>query len=262
MALTHNIDEALRIAAQSGNLKKLKELIDEKALYFDFPQNLDKTNHLGMSVLHVAVKSSQLDAARMIIEAGANVNQRKNNSDTSLITALKTHLGAPASRHPLTLPVIKLLIDSKANVNEKNNSFETPLHFAGHDKCGQCALWLIDAGAFLSPMTRVHEAPLHWAALKGYVEPIKALLAAGANPNPVTRKDYRSPLETAALWGHYDAIIALVKGGAEIDESVIKIASPDIRPQVEALFERQKLESVLNGKRNEDDQTSGNTLAL
>jgi uncharacterized protein len=59
---------------------------------------------------------------------------------------------------------------------------------------------------------------LHWAAFHDDVEMVKALLAAGANPNAATREGAITPLSMACTNGSAAVIEALLKAGADANE--------------------------------------------
>lgn len=70
------------------------------------------------SLLHIAVKYSNPDIVRLLLEASANVDAKNNDGETPL------HI---AAKYP-DLDIVMLLLDNFADVHAKNNNGETPLH--------------------------------------------------------------------------------------------------------------------------------------
>src|SRR5690606_39321673 len=67
-----------------------------------------------------------------------------------------------------------------------------------------------------SPTRRSSDLPLLWAAYHSDVEMVKALLAAGADPDAANRFGM-TPLMQASRYGDAEVIRALLDGGASLD---------------------------------------------
>jgi ankyrin repeat protein len=86
----------------------------------------------GWTPLICAAFNANLDTARLLIQRGANVNARDDNSSkTVLMHSVCNMFSAPPDR-PL---VVRLLIDSGANVNAKDNYGYTALAHAEGRSC-------------------------------------------------------------------------------------------------------------------------------
>ena len=57
----------------------------------------------------------------------------------------------------------------------------------------------------------IGNTPLHYACLNGHIEPVKALLAAGADPEKHNKSD-KSPIYEAILKEHNQLVDELMKG--------------------------------------------------
>ena len=85
------------------------------------------------------------------------------------------------------------------------------------------ALRLLAEGADPNKSNRRGETPLHWAAIKSDVKLVVALLAAGANPNGMTRSKHAigngaakaTPLHFAASRSSLEVIDCLLESGAD-----------------------------------------------
>ena len=103
----------------------------------------------------------------------------------------------------------------------------------------QVAKTLIDAGADLTIRNMYSQTPLHHAAFHGETEILNAILAAGADANPLTEAhqvpcgppegipaSYDTPLHLAAQMMNAETVAALVDGGAKIDAENASGATP------------------------------------
>jgi ankyrin repeat protein len=109
-ALNKSWQTPLMAAALSGDERLVKLLIDHKA-------NVNIGSKVGMTALMYA---RGLSALRMLIAAGASVNDKSITGETGLYYA--TQRADPDA--------VKALIEAGANVNAKNDRDMTPLHLA------------------------------------------------------------------------------------------------------------------------------------
>jgi ankyrin repeat protein len=138
------------IKKREPNLNLISDLITLGA-------NLDwkNENDSNRTPLYVAAYWGKVEIARMLIDAGADVDVKDNNDDTSLHVAIKYG----------RVEVVRILIDAGANLNVQNNQGETPVHYAAMNGNPGIARMLIDAGADENILT--HEG-LRWDELIDY----------------------------------------------------------------------------------------------
>ena len=92
---------------------------------------------------------------------------------------------------------------------------EAPIHDAARMGTRQEVERLLKASAQNRDVrTPLGASPLHYAAMNGDSGPLKALLAAGANPNG-RDTDGRTPLHMAAFATRRDAVMLLLQAGAD-----------------------------------------------
>lgn len=131
----------------------------------------------GFSPLMFAVQSGDVASARLLLDAGQDVNQASADGVTPLILSLYQHIN-PQPDFPLITEVVgdvamaRLLLEAGADPNKAESHGLTPLHAAvfvahGHDHMGS----LTDVPTVLRP---------HDAAAE---EAVRLLLARGADPN-------------------------------------------------------------------------------
>lgn len=135
-------------AVRDGDVNTLKKLLKPKP-------KLDFVNSKEMTPLMIASADNNLEIVRMLVEAGANINQKnKENGKTALMYAsalgylevcefllsqknilinAKDKEGKTALMHAVAnarVEIVKLLLDKKANVNARTNTEESALSIA------------------------------------------------------------------------------------------------------------------------------------
>lgn len=164
------------------------------------------TGCTAMTPQNRAASRRQADAARALIDAGADLNARDNNGWTLLTSAA-------SSGHA---DVVKLLLGAGADVNARSVSGSTPLSWAVTAGHADVAKLLIGAGADVNAQDKDGWTLLHWAASSGHADVAKVLLDGGADVN-ARDKDGSTPLRMAMSWGHADAAKVLVAAGADVN---------------------------------------------
>ncbi|EEU35638.1 uncharacterized protein NECHADRAFT_28746, partial [Fusarium vanettenii 77-13-4] len=94
----------LRDAAKSGNVAVLKEFLNRE------PGNIDSQSNEGKSALHIAAENGEIEAAKLLIEHGANVNIRDAQGRPPLA------LAATSGR----TRVAEMLLQNKAEVEPQD----------------------------------------------------------------------------------------------------------------------------------------------
>ncbi|MDI9408645.1 MAG: ankyrin repeat domain-containing protein [Candidatus Pacebacteria bacterium] len=161
------IDERGRSALHSAvgydRLDSLNQLIKTKI-------DIDTPDGLGNSALLFASINNKLEAATILIKAGANVNFKKQNS---YVTPL---LVAIYRKYPTFL---KLLLDNNAIVTETDSLGKTVLMFAAEVDSVESVPLLLAAKVAVNAKTKDGRTALFFAAEQGNDEIVKMLLKAG-----------------------------------------------------------------------------------
>ena len=163
----------------------------------------------GMTPLMYAARDGRMDTARMLLDAGAEINARDANDITPLITAI-------TNNHP---DVARLLIERGADIKAA-------------DWYGRTALWAAVETRNMDVDNATFENSIERAP---FLELIQVLLERGADPNartrevPPVRNDFlritaslswvdftgQTPFITAALAGDVTVMKMLLKHGAD-----------------------------------------------
>jgi ankyrin repeat protein len=116
-----------------------------------------------------AVEADRVEAARVLLDAGASIHQ-------------ETEFGEQPINKASSLPMLELLIERGADVNHIDNCGEWPLKRLASMGNAPAVRWLLAAGAEVD-LTSTGETALHDAVFSDDVETVDALLDAGAYIN-------------------------------------------------------------------------------
>ena len=174
-------------------------------LLIDAGSDINKGDKDGKTPLHYAARYGKEDVAKVIIEAGADINKGNGDGNSPL------HYAARYGEED----VAKVLIEAGADINKGSKRGSTPLHHAaGEGKDNQAKL-LIDAGADSNKGNIDGQTPLHLAIGKGQVSVALRIIEAGADLKYV---NVDKLLHKAAIHGHDNAAKFLIKAGADLNK--------------------------------------------
>lgn len=142
----------------------------------------------GISILYWAVEQHYVDAARTLLENGADpdIRPKKGGAETALYATIKSlsYGNDPFESQKIekSKAMAELLIQHGANVNHSPKIGNTPLHKAAlRGRTDLCELF-IQNGAKVDASDVLGNTPLHYAAKEGYWESTQFLLENGAQP--------------------------------------------------------------------------------
>ncbi|KAM7366840.1 hypothetical protein PAMP_014783 [Pampus punctatissimus] len=159
----------------------------------------------NITPLHEACIQAHPNCARLLLEAGAQVDIRTIHGSTPLCNACSSG----------SLECAKLLLEYGAKVNPSLTALTaSPLHEACIQGNVEVVKLLIASNAQLEAYDIHFGPPLHIACAKGHVDCVKELLNAGANVNSV--KFHETALHHAARVDMVDMIELLMGFGANV----------------------------------------------
>jgi ankyrin repeat protein len=200
-------------AAEIGSVDAMRLLIDRGA-------EVNRQNAFGSTALMWSV--SDPAKVRVLLDHGAQVNTVARSGRTALIIAAFTNPSAE---------VVRLLLAKGAKVDVMDLRHVTPLNAATFGNDTATVRLLLDAGADIhTPDTFIGLTPLMNAAGNRNVEAVKLLIAKGASVNAVSKTEGLpkiqtgtvefggwTPLLMASAFGPSEAVKLLLDAGAQID---------------------------------------------
>jgi uncharacterized protein len=229
-------------AAMRGDSDQLVTLLEHGA-------DVNEAQGDGMTALHWAATNGDVEAARPLIYAGANVRattrlnavtplwlaaqsgdavmvylllDNKAEADAANGSGVTPLMVAAASGNP---DVVGVLMERGANPNSAEKVYgQTPLMFAAAKNEADVIGVLADKGADVAAATKVRTSSsnepmggltaLHYAVRQGNVQAVDALLDRGADINQVSA-DGTTPLMLATINGQFDLAMHLLERGAD-----------------------------------------------
>lgn len=212
--------KALCEAASEGNCSKIIDLLNKKV-------DINCKHEALCTPLHAAVFSEKIEAVKLLLDRGEDVNTLGAEATTISISIQKNSVkrkkdlvikGLPDGRdRPIhfaaflgNMNIVSLLIERKASVKICGTDGQTPLHWSASNISKEIPSLLIKSGADVNAINKRGETPLHFAARNGSLEIAELLIGKGADVNAKT-KDGHSPF--------YSAVSNLI--------TIVKIVIPD-----------------------------------
>jgi len=247
--------DRLYSAIRANDLRQIKTLLDEGI-------SAKAEGPDGITPLMVAAETGSLDAMKMLIDRGADVNARNTYGSTALmwsVTDLKkvrllldhgadVNVAARSGRTALIIAsfanpsaeVVRMLLAKGANVAVMDQRKVTPLNAATFGNDTATVRLLLDASADVNTAdTFIGLTPLINASGNRNLEAVKLLLAKGANVNAVSKTQDLpkiqtgtvefggwTPLLMAVPFGPPEIITTLMDAGAKVNVQDYRGFSP------------------------------------
>ena len=174
------LEEILEDAVERGDVENVKKYLEDDYLHVNSPR-------FQPTLLYRASASGYAEVVKVLLEAGANMNEIKYNTIAG---------DAPiqvASRNGHA-EVVKILLEAGANVDSDERV-------------------LLDS----LPYEKTGRTPLFLASGNGRVEVVKVLLEAGANVNTKDKDNGWTPLHLASGNGRVEVVKVLLSAGADVN---------------------------------------------
>ena len=149
----------------------------------------------GLTALTFAAREGDLDSAKKLLDAGADVNQATEYGWTPLLTAVNNR----------NYRLAQLLIDRGADVNKPNKGGWTPLYLAVDNRN-------IEGGDYPVPKPDID-----------HLEVINSLLAKGANPNAKVKDNTLTRTIFTMQWFFEDGATPFIRASQSSDVVLMKL---------------------------------------
>jgi ankyrin repeat protein len=130
---------------------------DIMQLLLDYGANVNVDDKHRNTPLHFAASEGHFEAARMLLERGADVNSQNDKGLTPLLQASQ-------GRREGHRDIMRLLLDYGANVNMHDKHRNNPLHFAVSEGHFEVARMLLERGADVNSKNDEGLTPLERAS--------------------------------------------------------------------------------------------------
>jgi len=200
----------LHDAAASGNLAKVRDLLDNQGV------SVDQKGYLGETALHQAASRGRLEVVDELLVRQAAVDPRDRSGRTPLDWASTNG----------QLETMVRLLDAGANPNARSQGGYAIVHAVaeigdlGEARRSEVLRLLVTRGADIHARVR-GAGMLHLLARGAHLEGMRAVVDLGVPVDDLTPEGL-TPLHTAAAAGQSRPVLLLLEMGAQVDR-----ASPD-----------------------------------
>ncbi|KAH9498484.1 hypothetical protein Btru_007628 [Bulinus truncatus] len=226
----------LFMAIEAGNVLVIKELLSQNSQ----GQITCRRNDTGDTALHLACRKKDLEAVKLLVDAGINLDLKNKDGQTAVhvstwegdenVLRYLYSVGANFSvqdkleRMPLHIAaerghtdLVEFLISHcKATLTDRTQDGSTLIHIASKYGHPETALAFLKKGVPLLMPNKDGAICLHVAAMMGHTAVVKALIAKGATVNATT-KDGQTALHLAVKYKKPHVVQALIGSGAQVE---------------------------------------------
>lgn len=192
-------DLPIHTAAIHGQVEIARTLLEAGA-------EVDAADADNSTPLHDATIMRHPEMVMFLLEQGADVNRRDYNAGYALSFAASG--GDPA--------IVQMILDAGADLYHRGANGFTLLHFAAMRGLEDFARILLEAGEDVNARTVYGDTPLKWAAVRDQQAIMRLLLAHGADPDAADGQGTTS-LMRAAAQGNLPVGRLLLEWGADVN---------------------------------------------
>ncbi|MCJ1391016.1 hypothetical protein MMC18_003877 [Xylographa bjoerkii] len=133
--------------------------------------NATTADRRRIPVLSLATEGQHENVVKLLIDAGADVNQGSDDDTRALHRAAKHNRPA----------ILQVLLDKGVSVDDTDKRGRTALCYAAEEGHTVATRILLSRRANPNAQDYEKRTPLHWATMKGHLAVVKLLIAAGAS---------------------------------------------------------------------------------
>ncbi|MHC4458074.1 MAG: ankyrin repeat domain-containing protein [Planctomycetota bacterium] len=212
------------IAAQLGNAARITKILEKK------PGLVNTLNMAGLTPLHEAANGGHVDAAKVLLTHGADVEAeriggftplhdaivKKHRDVAELLIANGAKIHGEMSAAYVDKQTVQLLIDLGADVNQRDKRGMSPLDEAALHGNTNVLQLLLDHDADVNASGEYGSTPLHYTGHRGEAEAAKLLIEKGAEID-VKAKNGDTPLCRAIRSSQLKVAEVLLANGADVN---------------------------------------------
>ncbi|OGW95739.1 MAG: hypothetical protein A2Z81_03515 [Omnitrophica WOR_2 bacterium GWA2_45_18] len=203
------LDTALAAAVMGNQTSVIKYLIEKGA-------HANPTNFKDTGLLINAIMHERYEAAKALIEAGAEVNIKGYKRIIHGIQVDWDWTPLMCSAYKGQLSLVELLIEKGSDIHQKGSSnsrsdLETSADIAAYSGHLDILKLLIDKGSELN------EETIYKSVRGGHVQIVEYLLSKGIEINRLSASSGKTLLMEASWWGHLDFVNLFIKNGADVN---------------------------------------------
>ncbi|MEO6908801.1 MAG: ankyrin repeat domain-containing protein [Abditibacteriaceae bacterium] len=152
-------------------------------LLLSYRPNINVKNQMGVTALITAASTGSFEAVKLLVQKGAQINDKDNENETALMGASYSQGEGEAYASP---EIVKYLLSHSADVNMKSKDGHTALIYvtklSQYRKKDAMAIvrMLLAKGADVNVRTKNGNTALKWAKANGLTAIVRVLVRAGA----------------------------------------------------------------------------------
>jgi ankyrin repeat protein len=164
-------------------------------LIAEHPEYVSARGGHQVTPIHAAASAGHTNILSLLIQHGADVNDRDSIGNTPLFRASEN----------ARLEAGQFLINHGADIDARHNYNNTALIYAMWGGHIEFARMLLERGAVINAWCQLDRTPLHWAAREGRTEFVRLLLEHGADVNARDGSG-NTPSELGSQKGHHEIV--------------------------------------------------------
>ena len=213
----------LHAAVKKSDLGGVKRLIADGA-------SVNIEDYYGASPLHIAANNGHAEIAALLVSAGADIEAgAKGYPDNRVFDATPLIVAAQQGHSKVAEALIYAGADVNAETRDVEGTFSA-IQYAAFDGHTEVVRLLVASGVDIETKSGSRlQTPLFLAAMRGHAQTAELLISKGADINS---RDFNgaTPLHKAAIAGNAELVQLLIANGADVNAKTVRGDSPGETP--------------------------------